>query len=122
MVDTGRVSDDKRRSRICLRLGNSLNGLYHICTHCDVCYINIAVGHCNSGKILLLGLLTAGSKLCHSTGRSRLGRLSACVGVYLSIEYHNIDIFSGSKNMIQSAESDIICPTVTTENPLALLS
>ena len=34
---------------------------------------------------------------------------------------HNIDIFSAGKDVVNAAESDIICPSVTTEYPLGLL-
>ena len=85
-------------------------------------YIYITIGHCDTRKIFLAGLLTTCSELCYCTGRSRLGGLSTCVGVNLGIEYHYVDVLAGSKYMIEAAEADIISPAVTTEDPLALLS
>ena len=50
------------------------------------------------------------------------GGLSACVGVNLGIEYHYVDIFSAGKYVVNTAESDIVSPSVTTEDPLGFLS
>ena len=55
-------------------------------------------------------------------GRCGLGSLSACVGVNLGIEYHDVDILAASKYMVNTAESDIVCPSVTTEDPLGFLA
>ena len=55
-------------------------------------------------------------------GLGRLGSLSACVGVNLGIEYHDVDVLAACKYMVNTAESDIVCPSVTTEDPLGLLS
>ena len=55
-------------------------------------------------------------------GLCSLGSLSACVGVNLGIEYHDVDILAACKYMVNTAESDIVCPSVTTEDPLGLLS
>ena len=122
VVDTRCVCNDQRWSWICLSLCNSLYSLLHVAAHVDMSYIYIAIGHCDTRKILLAGLLTTCSELCNCTGRSRLGGLSTCVGVNLSIEYHYVDVLAGSKYMIEAAETDIISPTITTEDPLALLS
>ena len=73
-------------------------------------------------KIFLLHIFTACSELCNSTCRCSLGGLSACVGVNLCIEYHDVDVFAGSKNVVNTAESDIVCPSVTAEDPLGFLS
>ena len=53
---------------------------------------------------------------------SGLGSLSACVGVNLGIKYHDVDILAACKYMVNTAESDIVCPSVTTEDPLGLLA
>ena len=55
-------------------------------------------------------------------GLGRLGSLSACVGVNLGIEYHDVDILAACKYVVNTAESDIVSPSVTTEDPLGLLS
>ena len=55
-------------------------------------------------------------------GLCRLGSLSACVGVNLGIEYHDVDVLAACKYMVNTAESDIVSPSVTTEDPLGFLS
>ena len=122
MVDTGSVSDDQGRSRICLSLCDSLYTLIHVSTHRNLSYIYIAVGHGDASQVFLLGLFSAGSKLCDCSLRSSLGGLPAGVGVYLGVEYHDVDILAGSDYVIQSAETDVVSPSVSTEYPLRLLS
>ena len=122
MVDTRSVSHDQGRTRICLCLSDSLNSLSVISTHGDLSYVYIAVRHCDACKIFLLGLFTASCELSYSTSLGSLGGLTAGVGVNLGIEYHNVDVLTGSKDMVYAAEADIVSPSVTTEYPLGLLS
>ena len=122
MVDTWSISDDQGRSRICLCLCDCFYALIEVSTHGDLCYIYITIAHSDRSQVFLLGLFTTSCELCYCTSRGSLRRLSTCVGVNLSIEYHYVDVLAGSKYMIEAAETDIISPTVTTEDPLALLS
>ena len=48
--------------------------------------------------------------------------LSACVGVNLCIEYHDVDVLAACKYVVNAAESDIVSPSVTAEYPLGFLS
>ena len=122
MVDTWSISDDQGWSWICFCFSQSLNSLSHIATHTDLSNIYITIAHCNTSKVFLLGLFTACSELSYSTGLSRLGSLTTCIGVNLGIVNHDVDIFSGSQNMVYTAETDIVSPSVTTEDPLGFLS
>ena len=45
--------------------------------------------------------------------------MTAGVGIYLGIEYHNIDILAGCQYMVQTAVADIISPAVAAEDPVA---
>src|SRR5699024_5920501 len=65
--------------------------------------------------------LTSSSELSNRTDVGCLGSLSTSVGVNFGIEYHNVYVLAGSQNMVQTAEADIVCPTVATENPDGLL-
>ena len=122
MVDTRSVCNDQGRSRICLSLSDCLDGLVHISTHGDLCNVYIAIAHSDCSKVFLLNFFTACSELSNSTCRSSLGGLSACVGVNLSVEYHDVDILAACKYVVNTVESDIVSPSVTTEDPLGLLS
>ena len=122
MVDTWSVSNNQGWSRISLSLRDRLHCLVEVSSHCDLSNIYIAIAHCNTCQIFLLGFLSACRELCHCTCLCSLGGLSTCVRVNFSIEYHNIDILSACKDMIQSTESDVISPSVSAENPLWLFS
>ena len=122
MVDTWSISNDQRRSRICFSLSDCFHTLIHISTHCDLCYIHITIAHCDGSKVFLLNIFTTCCELGNCTDVCRFGRLSTCIGIYLSIKYHYVDIFATCKDMIYATESDIVSPSVTTEYPLGFLS
>src|SRR5699024_639332 len=118
---TWSVADYQGRTRISFRLSQSLDGLVHVSAHRDLCYIDVAVGHCNLCQALLGNRLTSSSKLCYLTDLGSLGSLTAGVGVNLGVEYHDVDIFAGSQNVVQTAEADIVCPAVAAEYPNGFL-
>ena len=93
-----------------------------VCTKSDLCYIYITVAHSDLCKALLANFFTRSSELANLTDVGSLGSLTTCIGVHLGIEYHNVYVLTGSKYVVQTAESDIVCPTVTTEDPYGLLS
>ena len=119
---TWSVTDDQRRSVVSLSLSDNLDSLSHVCTESDLCYIYITVAHSDLCKALLANFLTRSCELANLTDVGSLGSLTTCIGVHLGIEYHNVYVLTGSKYVIQTAESDIVCPTVTTEDPYGLLS
>ena len=121
MADTRGVGDDKRGTGIAFSLTDGLYGLVIVCAHSDLCYIHIAIAHGHACQVFLAGALSAGRKFCSGAGRGRLGGLTACIGINLRIKYQDIDILTAGKNVIQSAEADIIGPSVASENPLGLL-
>ena len=90
-------------------------------THGNLCNIDVAVALGNHAEVFLADLLTRGSELGNSASGSSLGGLSTSVGVNLGIDNDYVDIFARSEDVVETAESDIIAPTVTTEDPLALL-
>ena len=108
--------------RICLCLCQSLDGLVHISAHGDLSNIYIAIAHSDCRQILLLHFLTACRELRNRAGRSRLGGLSAGVGVNLGVVNHDIDVLAAGQYMVNAAEADIISPSVAAEYPLGLLA
>ena len=56
-----------------------------------------------------------------NTDLGSLGSLTACVGVNLCIEYEDVYVLTCCKNVVNTAEADVVCPTVTTEDPYGLL-
>ena len=119
VVDARCVSNNQGRTIISLCFGNSLQSLVLVGAHSNLCNIYIAIAHSHHAKVLLLGLFAAGSKFSDCRSRSRFGGLTAGVGIYLGIEYHNIDILAGCQYMVQTAVADIISPAVTAEDPVA---
>ena len=122
MIDTRSISDDHRWSRISLCLCDGLHCLVEICAHGNLCHIYISIAHGNAGQVFLLHFLAACCKLGNRTCRGSFGRLSACVGVHFCIKYHDIDIFSAGKYMVQTAESYIVRPAVTAKDPLGFFT
>ena len=86
-----------------------------------MCNINISVGHCDLGEGLGLDLLACCRKLSDLADVGCLGSLTAGVGVDLSVEYEDVDVFAGSENVVNAAEADVECPAVAAEDPAALL-
>ena len=100
---------------------NGLQGLRSVGAHGDLCDVDIAVAHSDLSQGLGLGFLTGSCELCNLTDVGSLGSLSAGVGVNLGIEDEDVDIFTGSENMVHAAEADIVCPAVAAEDPDGLL-
>ena len=122
MVDTWSVTDNDWRTVVSFSFCNSLDTLIIVSTHSNVSNVNVAVAHCDTCKILLLNFLTCCCKLCNSACRSWLWRLTACIWVNFCIEYEDIYVFTGSDNVVKTAETDIVSPTVAAEDPLWFLS
>ena len=118
----GSVADNQRRARICLSLSNSLQRLLHVGAHSNLCNINVAVGHRDFSQRLLADRLAGSRELRNCANRSCLGSLTAGVGVNLGIEYHDVDVLTGSQHVVKAAEADIVSPAVAAEDPDGLLS
>ena len=119
VVDAGRVADDERRAVVGLGLLDDVEVLGLAGAHSHLRHIDVAVALGNHTKVFLADLLAAGSKLGDSAGRGGLRALSAGVGVHLGVD--DVDILAAGQDVVEAAESDIIAPTVTAEDPLALL-
>ena len=109
-IGMGTFGSDKYDAGTCL--------LY---TSCDLRDINITVAHGDCRKVLLFDSLSGCGKLGNGTKRCRLGRLAACIGINLRIEYEDVDILAGGQRMVNAAEADIIGPAVAAEDPHGLL-
>ncbi len=79
------------------------------------------VGHGDQPQVLLADLLAGGGKLGDRPDRGGLGGLSAGVGVDLGVQNQDIDVAAAGQNMVQPAVADVIGPTVSTEDPDALV-
>ncbi len=96
--------------------------LVHVGSQSDLCYINISVRHGDHAEVFFLSLFACCRKFSDSCGRGGFRGLAARVGVNFRIQYENVDVFSGRKDMIQTTEADIVCPAVAAEDPLALFN
>ena len=119
---TWSITDNQGWSVISFCLSNCFYSLSRISTKCNLCYIYIAITHSDFSKALLANLFTGSSKLTNFTDIGSFRCLTTSIGVHLRIEYHYVYVLAGCKYMIQTTKSDIICPTVTTEDPYGLLS
>ena len=122
MVDTRSVCDNDGRTRIAFSFYESLHTLVVISTLCDLSNVYITIAHCDSCKVFLLNVLTSCCELSDSTGRGSLGGLTTGIGVNFGIEYKDVNILCTCKNVVNATETDVVCPTVTTEDPLGLLA
>ena len=100
---------------------DGLEGLRSVGAHGDLRNVDIAVAHGDLRQGLRLGFLTGSCELRNLTDVGSLGSLSAGVGVNLGIEDEDVDIFTGSENMVHTAEADVVCPAVAAEDPDGLL-
>ena len=112
---TWSITDNQGWSVISFCLSNCFYSLSRISTKCNLCYIYIAITHSDFSKALLANLFTGSSKLTNFTDIGSFRCLTTSIGVHLRIEYHYVYVLAGCKYMIQTTKSDIICPTVTTE-------
>ena len=121
MVDTRRVADDKRRSVVRFRFGDSVKELLFVRTHSALRDVNVAVTHSHHAEVFLLRSLAARGEFRDRAGRSRFTCLSAGVGVNFGIYDEYVDVFALSENVIESAVTDVLSPTVAAEDPDGLL-
>ena len=121
MVDARRVRDDEGGAGVCFRFADRLEHLILIGAHIHLCDVDVAIGDRHHAEILLLRLFPRRSELRDRSRRGRLRCLSARVGVDLGIEHHDVDILARCKHMVKAAIADVICPSVTAEDPLRAL-
>ena len=121
VVDAGGVADDERRAVVGLGLLDDVEVLGLAGAHSDLGDIDVAVALGNHTEVFLADLLAAGGELGDSAGRGGLRALSAGVGVHLGVHDDDVDVLAAGQDVVQTAESDVIAPAVTAEDPLALL-
>ena len=121
VVDAGGVADDERRAVVGLGLLDDVEVLGLAGTHSHLGHIDVAVALGNHTEVFLADLLAAGGELGDSAGRGGLRALSAGVGVHLGVHDDDVDVLAAGQDVVQTAESDVIAPAVTAEDPLALL-
>src|SRR5690606_35941429 len=83
-------------------------------------YVYITVSGSNHTQVFLANAFTGSGKLSHSTYGSRFRRLSACVRIYFCIENQDVHILARGNYVVESTETNIIRPTVATNDPLRL--
>ena len=98
--------------------GHSLYELILIGTHRNLCYVYITVRHHHHTEILFLRTFTGSGELRNSSCRRSLGRLTARIGINFRIKDEDIDILILCEDMVYTAETDIVGPAVTTEDPV----
>ena len=121
VVDAGAVADDQRRTIVCFRFLENLQGLGVVCTEGDTAHVNVLVAHGDEAEVLLAGALTSGSEEGDCATVRGLGSLSTGVGVHFGIEDADVHVFARSHHVVETTVTDVVCPTVTTEDPHGLL-
>ena len=118
MSNAGGIGDDQGGTRIGSSFRQCFYCLVVIGSHGNLGHIYISICHGNGCQIFFSAFLAACGKFCGRAQGSCFGCLSACIGVNFRIQYQDIDIPSTGKDMIQTAESYIICPAVSAHDPL----
>ena len=119
MVDARSVADNQGRAMVSFSFGDSFEELVLVSAHSYLSYVNIAVGNSHHAEVLLLGAFAGSSELCDSCSRGSFRGLTAGVGVNFRIEDEDVDVVVRSEDMVNTAVTDIVGPTVTTDDPLA---
>ena len=101
-----------------LGLADSLEGLCVVSAHSDLSYVYITVGGSNHTQILLADALTLSSELSDSAERCSLRSLTTSVRVNLSIEHEDVHVLTAGNHMVETAVTDVVRSTVTTDDPL----
>ena len=96
MVDTWAVSDDQGWTWICFSFCNSFHQLVFVCAHSYLCYVYITIRHSHHAKVFFLSTFTRSCELSNCCYVSGFRSLTTSVGVYLSIEYEDVDVFARS--------------------------
>ena len=122
VVDAGGVADDERRAVVGLGLLDDVEVLGLAGAHSHLRHIDVAVALGNHTEVFLADLLAAGGKLGDSAGRGGLRALSAGVGIHLGVDHHDVDVLAAGQHVVQTAESDVVAPAVSAEDPLALFA
>ncbi|CDD35973.1 unknown [Roseburia sp. CAG:309] len=116
------VTNDQRWSVVSFCFCNRFYSLSRVCTKSDLCYVYVTIAHSDLSKTLLTDFFSGSSKLTNFTDVRSFRCLTTCIGVHLCIEYHYVYVLTGCKYVIQTTKSDVVSPTVTTEDPYGLLS
>ncbi len=114
----GGVAEDDGGTGVGLGLGEGAEGLAHIGVEGDGGDVDVLVGHGHHAHLLLVGSLTSGGELDLGGERGGLGLLATGVGVHLGIEDDDVDILAGREDVVDATVTDIVGPTITTDDPL----
>ena len=117
----GAVTDNEGGAVIGLGLVDGLERLGRVGANGNLCDVYVTVGHGNLGQALLLDVLARGCELSDLTKAGRLGGLTARVRVDLGIEDEDVHVLLAGDDMIETTVADVVCPTIATEDPEALL-
>ena len=103
------------RRKLSFSFEEGLHGLGIVGADGDVTDIDITVGHGDVAQVLLRQILTLGSEFRNRGTRGGLGSLTAGVGVNFGIQDEDVDVAAGSQNVVNTTVTNIVSPTVTTE-------
>ena len=116
------ITDDNGRTIVSFSFCKRFESLIHISAHSDLSNVYITVRHSDVSKVFLLDRLTSCCELSNLTDLRSLGCLTTGVGVNFGIEYHDVYVFAGCDYVVETTETDIVSPTVATEDPHGFLS
>ena len=113
------VSDNERRTVVGFRGDEGLDRVRGVSAEGDLTDEAGAVGDRHHAEVFFTGDFTAGGELSDGALRSGLRRLTAGVGVNFGVEDEDVDVVVGGDDVIETAVTDIVSPTVAADDPLA---
>src|SRR5262249_42069764 len=84
-------------------------------------HVDVAICYGDQAQVLFPGALATDGEFGHRGARRGLGHLAAGVGIDLGVEHEDVDVAPARQRVIESAEADIIRPSVAANDPDALL-
>ena len=118
--DAARIRDDDRRSVVRFGLLEGLDDVGVVAAQRHLRHVHRSVTDGFHGQVLAAVRLAAGSKLRHRAARRGLGGLAAGVRVDAGVENQHVHVFARTEHVIETAESDVVGPSVTAQDPHAL--
>jgi len=117
MEHTGSIGNDDGRTIVRFSFADRGQRLLAVGTHGNAGDVDVAVAHAHKTEVLLGHAHTVGGKERDSTDRGGLGSLTAGVGVNFSIQHEDVDVAVLGNDVIQTAVTDVVSPSVTAEDP-----
>ncbi len=119
MIDTRGISDYERRPVVGFSFAEGFERLCLIGSHGHLSHVNITISGGNHTQILFAYALAGCRKFGNGTQWRCFGRLASGIGIDFGIQHQDVDVLARGNHVIQTTVTNVVCSSVTTNNPLA---